>query len=110
MSVKNNDIFMRLIVFFDLPVIKKDDRRIAAKFRKELLNEGFIMIQFSVYCRVCRGYDIVEREIRRIKNVLPPKGNIRILSVTEKQYGNMLFLTGEPKNDEIIAAKQLLLF
>ena len=110
MSVKGDDIYMRLFVFFDLPVTQKKDRKIAAKFRKELLNEGFTMLQFSVYCRVCRGQDIVEREIRRIKNILPPKGNIRILQVTERQYAGMEFLVGMPKKEEIIGAKQLLLF
>lgn len=110
MSVKNDDIFMRLLVFFDLPVTETEDRRIAARFRKDLLKEGFTMLQFSIYCRVCRGIDIVEREIKRIKKVLPPKGNIRILTVTEKQYGSMVFLVGEPKKDEVIGAEQLLLF
>lgn len=110
MSIKNDEIFMRLIVFFDIPVTETEDRRIATRFRKELLNEGFTMLQFSVYCRVCRGQDIVEREIRRIKQVLPPKGNIRILCVTEKQYGNMIFLAGLPKKEEILGAEQLLLF
>ena len=110
MSVKNDEIFMRLIVFFDLPVTKSEDRKIAAKFRKELINEGFIMLQFSVYCRICRGQDIVEREIRRVKRVLPSKGNIRILTVTEKQYGNMILLVGMPKKEEILGAEQLLLF
>lgn len=110
MSVKGDDIFMRLFVFFDLPVTQKEDRKIAARFRKDLLNEGFTMLQFSVYCRICRGQDIVEREIRRIKQVLPPKGNVRILQVTDKQYGNMQFLVGIPKKEEIIGAEQLLLF
>ena len=110
MSVKGDDIFMRLFVFFDLPVSTKKDRKIATRFRKDLLNEGFTMLQFSVYCRICRGHDIVEREIRRIKAVLPPKGNIRILQVTDKQYGNMQFLVGMPKKEEIIASEQLLLF
>jgi len=110
MSIKGDNIFMRLFVFFDLPVKQKEDRKIATKFRKELLNEGFTMLQFSVYCRICRGQDIVEREIRRIKQVLPPKGNIRILQVTDKQYGSMEFLVGKPKKEEIIGAEQLLLF
>ncbi|MBQ8476132.1 CRISPR-associated endonuclease Cas2 [bacterium] len=101
---------MRLFVFFDLPVTEKKDRKIATKFRQELLDEGFTMLQFSVYCRVCRGYDIVEREIRRIKQFLPPKGNIRILNVTEKQYESMKFLVGSPKKEEKIGAQQLLLF
>lgn len=110
MSVKGDEIFMRLFVFFDLPVINKTDRKIATKFRKELLNEGFTMLQFSVYCRVCRGLDIVEREVRRLKQIIPPKGNVRILQVTDKQYGGMLFLVGTPKKEEIIGAEQLLLF
>ena len=110
MSVKGDDIFMRLFVFFDLPVAKKEQRKIATKFRKNLLDEGFIMLQFSVYSRVCRGQDIVEREIRRIKQVLPSKGNIRILQVTEKQYASMQILVGNLKKEEIIGAEQLLLF
>lgn len=110
MSVKKEDIFMRLLIFFDLPVLKSEDRKIAAKFRKELLNEGFVMLQFSVYSRVCRGIDIVEREIKRIEKVLPPKGNVRVLTITEKQYGKMFFLVGEPKKEEVIGAEQLCLF
>lgn len=110
MSVKGDDIFMRLFVFFDLPVYKKEQRRAASRFRKELINEGFIMLQFSVYCRCCRGQDIVDREIRRLKQILPPEGNIRVLQVTDKQYGNMQFLIGRPKKEETIGAKQLLLF
>ena len=110
MSVKGEDIYMRLFVFFDLPVVKKEDRKIATRFRKDLLDEGFTMLQFSVYSRVCRGQDVVDREIRRIKQGLPPKGNVRILQVTDKQYGSMEFLVGKPKKEEIIGAKQLVLF
>jgi CRISPR-associated protein Cas2 len=110
MSVKGDDIYMRLFVFFDLPVSKKEDRKIATKFRKELLNEGFTMLQFSVYCRICRGQDIVEREIRRIKQALPQKGNIRFLHITDKQYASMQFLVGKPKKEEIICTEQLHLF
>ncbi len=110
MSVKGDDIFMRLFVFFDLPVTQKKQRKIATRFRKQLLNEGFIMLQFSVYCRTCRGQDIVDREIRRIKQIIPPEGNVRILQVTDKQYGGMLFLVGKPEKEEIIGCEQLLLF
>ena len=110
MSVKGDDIYMRLFVFFDLPVTDKESRKYASRFRKNLLQEGFTMLQFSVYCRVCRGQDIVEREIRRIKQLLPPKGNVRVLQVTDKQYGNMEFLIGIHKKEEIIGAEQLLLF
>lgn len=110
MSIKGDDIFMRLFVFFDLPVYKKEQRKIATRFRKTLLKEGFTMLQFSVYCRCCRGQDIVNREIRRLKQIIPPEGNVRVLQVTDKQYGNMQLLIGMPKKEEIIGAEQLLLF
>lgn len=110
MSIKGDDIFMRLFVFFDLPVTKKEQRKIATRFRKDLIDEGYTMLQFSVYCRVCRGQDMVERQLRRLKLSIPKEGNIRIIQVTEKQYESMVLLIGEPKKEEIIGAEQLLLF
>ena len=110
MSVKGDDVFMRLLVFFDLPVNKSEQRRIATRFRKDLLDDGYTMLQFSVYCRVCRGQDIVDRQIKRLKKIIPAEGNVRILQVTDKQYGSMLFLVGEPKKEEKFGAEQLLLF
>lgn len=110
MSVKGDDIFMRLFVFFDLPVAKSEQRKIATRFRKDLIDDGYTMLQFSVYCRVCKGQDIVDRQIKRLKKIIPSEGNVRVLQVTDKQYGSMLFLVGTPKKEEIIGAEQLLLF
>lgn len=93
---EGDDIFMRLFVFFDLPVYKKEQRRAAERFKKELRSNGFWGIQSSVYCRCCRGLDIVDREIRRLKQTLPPGVNLRVLQVTDKQYGNMQLLIGAP--------------
>lgn len=52
---------MRILVMFDLPVGTKKERREAAQFRNYLLNEGYVMMQFSVYCRICNGYDMVKK-------------------------------------------------
>jgi CRISPR-associated protein Cas2 len=44
---------MRLMIMFDLPVDTAVDRKQYRQFRKNLINEGFVMIQYSVYVRVC---------------------------------------------------------
>lgn len=85
---------MRLIVMFDLPVITEEGKRIYSKFRKFLLKDGYIMMQYSIYSRVCKNSDDVEKHVNRIKQNLPDKGNIRLLQVTEKQYNDMLLLVG----------------
>lgn len=44
---------MRLMIMFDLPVLTSENRRNYRKFRKALINEGFLMMQYSIYVRVC---------------------------------------------------------
>lgn len=103
--------FMRLLVFFDLPVVKKEDRQEYQQFRRFLLNDGYIMIQFSVYSRICNGIDGAKKHIIRLKRNLPPKGSVRYLQITEKQYSEMKFLVGKPKSQEkVIKSDQLNVF
>ena len=79
---------MRLMIMFDLPVETSEERKEYRKFRKNLINEGFIMIQYSVYVRVC----VTEK---RIESFLPSKGVVQSLILTEKQYNDMHFLLGK---------------
>lgn len=92
--------FMRLLVFFDLPVVKKEDRKEYQNFRRFLLNDGYIMLQFSVYSRICNGVDGANKHINRLQKNIPPKGSVRYLQITEKQYTEMKFLVGSPKKQE----------
>ena len=85
---------MRIMVFFDLPVKTKQERKAAAKFRKFLLNDGYYMLQYSVYTRICNGVDAVEKHHRRLQDNLPDKGSIRMMAVTEKQYNAIDILLG----------------
>lgn len=87
--------YMRILVFFDLPVKTKNERRLATKFRNFLLKDGFYMVQFSVYARVCNGNDTVELHKKRLKQNVPKEGSIRVLVITEKQYENVEILLGE---------------
>ncbi len=99
MSV-NGDRFMWIMVFFDLPVGTKPQRRAATRFRNYLLKDGYIMLQFSVYGRICNGQERVEKHLKRLQTVLPSKGHIRALQVTDQQYGRMKILLGERDENE----------
>ena len=102
---------MRLLVFFDLPVVTKADRKVYAQFRKFLVNDGYDMIQFSVYCRMVNGSDAVEKHLNRLKANLPSKGHVRFLQITDKQYGAMKVLIGEKTHREkYVDVNQTLLF
>ena len=80
---------MWLFVFFDLPTERKIDRRNYAQFRKKLKNDGFTMMQYSVYSRHCASYESAQVHLMRIKAILPPRGQISILQITDKQYANI---------------------
>ena len=87
--------FMRVMIMFDIPTLTKEDRKHATKFRNNLLKEGFFMFQYSVYMRVVRGNTSANSAISRLKHILPPKGNIRAVIMTEKQFDNMQLLLGD---------------
>src|SRR5690554_6652281 len=89
-----------LMVFFDLPVKTKPQRRRATRFRLFLKKDGYIMLQLSVYARVCRGQDAVDKHVRRVRASLPKQGSVRTLQVTDKQYGRMDLMLGTAPETE----------
>ena len=91
---------MRVIVFFDLPVKSKEERAEATKFRNNLVKEGYYMVQFSVYARLCNGVDSANAHLERMKYFAPTTGSIRCMVVTEKQYASMKVLVGKKKEKE----------
>lgn len=101
---------MWLFVFFDLPVTTKKERKIASDFRKNLLKDGFVMMQFSVYVRHCASYESLTVHKQRIKVIMPISGKISMLSVTDKQYGEIETVFGKAAKKEIKAPVQLEFF
>ena len=102
---------MRMLVFFDLPVVTKIERRAYTLFRRFLLNDGYDMIQFSVYGRIVNGRDAETKHMQRLVSNLPPNGSVRMLTVTEKQYASTKLLVGLPLfQEKAIKANQMLLF
>lgn len=91
---------MRMICMFDLPIETEKEKRIYRMFRKNLLKEGFVMMQYSVYIRTCPNRDYCKRLEKRIQKVAPEKGNVRLLVITEKQYLDMKLIVGSKNETE----------
>lgn len=99
---------MRIIVFFDLPVMTPKERKEYTRFRKFLLKDGYTMLQYSVYSRICNGHDNVQKHIRRLKGHIPPvEGSIRSIAITEKQYENMEILLGTKTIEEELGTNKV---
>ena len=101
---------MWLFVFFDLPVTLKKERKAAARFRKDLLKDGFSMMQYSVYNRHCASKESAVVHIRRVKRMIPEKGQVSILQVTDKQYGDIINFWGKKSMPMPEGPRQLELF
>jgi len=85
---------MRTIVFFDLPVTTRKERRIYTDFRKWLIKNGHIMIQYSVYVKVFTNRDAAVKHIGKLRQNAPKSGAVRVMLVTEKQYARMEIIVG----------------
>ncbi len=80
---------MWLVVFFDLPTKTKTDRKNYTRFRKYLLKDGFTQMQYSVYLRHCASSENSNIHSKRVEKALPPKGQVSILRVTDKQFSQI---------------------
>ena len=101
---------MWVFVFFDLPVLTKQQRKQATQFRKALEKDGFTMMQFSVYVRHCPSKENMEVHIKRVRLALPAVGQVSILSVTDKQYGEIRNYLGAVEKAKPEAPRQLEMF
>ena len=97
--------FVRLLLFFDLPMNTKTEKRVYAKFRKYLIQQGYLMIQYSVYCKIFANRDAAIHHISLLRRNIPSQGQIRIMLVTEKQYSKMeIIVGGKSKQEEIVTS------
>jgi CRISPR-associated protein Cas2 len=87
--------FMWIIAMFDLPTETAEARRRYTRFRNILLKDGFVMMQYSVYVRHCASRENAEVHIERVEKALPSAGEVRVLTVTDKQYERMLVFYGK---------------
>lgn len=100
---------MWMIVLFDLPVVEEQERKEASQFRNFLLNNGFSMLQYSIYTKLFSGKDACEKYFKLIKENLPAKGKVDIITITDKQYGNIISYQSTKKIQKN-SPEQLILF
>jgi CRISPR-associated protein Cas2 len=92
---------MRLILFFDLPMVTDSQRRAYTHFAKSLKKTGFYMLQESVYIKLNMDERSAMSSIKQVRDILPPDGYIAALKITEKQFASIDYLLGEPTTDVI---------
>ncbi len=83
-----------LLVMFDLPVVADSERKRAAAFRKFLLDDGYSMMQFSIYMRFCSSYDKMKKHVHRLKPRIPV-GDVKSIYITDKQWATAINLVGK---------------
>lgn len=99
---------MRVICMFDLPTDTESEKAAYRNFRKKIIKEGFIMIQYSVYMRTCPSRDYAKRLNTRIESITPSSGHVRLIMITEKQYEDMKIIIGSKSNTEKVIGTQRL--
>lgn len=100
---------MRMLLMFDMPTDTAEERKAYRKFRRFLLSEGFIMHQFSVYSKLLLNNTANTAMVARLRENNPKKGNISLLTVTEKQFARMVYLNGE-RNKTIANSDERIVF
>lgn len=101
---------MWVIVMFDLPTDTSAARKEYTLFRKALLKDGFLMMQYSVYMRHCASYENAQVHIKRIKNSLPDDGEVRIMNITDKQFSRIEVFYGKIRKPTEKAPEQISFF
>lgn len=98
---------MRVLLFFDLPVETETDRRNYRVFRKKLIQDGFIMLQNSVYAKMALNPSAAQMVRDRVDKLKPPAGIIQILIVTENQFASMEYLLGQSQTSVVNSTDRL---
>lgn len=101
---------MWVLVFFDLPTETKKEKKAYVDFRSKLQSDGFTMFQFSIYVRHCASAENAEVHKRRVRSIIPEKGNVGIMSITDKQFGSIELFIGRKEAQKKVAGQQLELF
>jgi CRISPR-associated protein Cas2 len=101
---------MWVLVFFDLPTETRMERKAATRFRKNLLDDGFGMFQYSIYIRFCASRENADVHTKRTKRALPKKGKVGILQITDKQFGMIELFQGQKEVETEQPVQQLELF
>ena len=101
---------MWLFVMFDLPTFTKEHRKAASRYRKELLKDGFSMMQYSVYYRHCVSTEHAEVHSKHLSAEVPAEGEVRLITITDKQFAKMHIIQGKKRSEPENSPAQLEFF
>ncbi len=101
---------MWLFAMFDLPVDKPELRREYSQFRQSLLKHGFTMLQYSVYVHYAVSEEAEQAYRTKVFAVLPSHGQVRLVSVTDRQFEKMEIYVGKKRERTEDPPHQLMLF
>ena len=101
---------MWVIAMFDLPTATPQERKAYTRFRKSLLDDGFTMMQYSVYWRHCASIENAEVHLKRMGDIVPSAGEVRFLTITDKQFGRITTYVGKKRRTAPPPPSQLELF
>jgi CRISPR-associated protein Cas2 len=101
---------MWVLVMYDLPSVTKKQKKLAAKFRQQILSDGFTMFQFSMYVRHCPSRENAEVHMQRVKRIVPEEGLVGIFHITDKQFGDIQIFRGKKPTKSPPVSFQLELF
>ncbi len=86
---------------YDLPMVEAEEKKEYSLFRKNLIKLGYMYLQSSIYVKIINTSSKFNLEIKKLENILPSNGNIRVLKVTDSQYLNMQLLRGRKRLHEL---------
>ena len=101
--------YMRVMVFFDLPVLTDKNRKDYRDFRKFLIKSGFLMMQESVYCKLAQNSAAADAIAENVRKHKPDSGLVQLLKITEKQYSKMEFIVGSNTNKVLDSDERLII-
>ncbi len=73
------------------------------------MNDGYLMMQKSVYVKLIINDQNASAAIARLKLHKPHYGLVQLLKVTEKQYTNIEYISGNSKSHNVIDTLESLL-
>lgn len=101
--------FMRVLVFFDLPTETLENKREYRRFHKVLIKNGFLMMQESVYCRMLLTPSAGKAVLDVIRKNRPADGIVQVMTVTEKQFAAMEYITGAHHSEVLESDERLVI-
>jgi len=101
---------MWVIAMFDLPTDTKKARKAYTRFRKCLLEDGFTMMQYSVYTRHCASIENAQAHVERMGALVPSEGEVRFLTITDQQFGRIRTYVGKKRQPPTPSPSQLEFF